>query len=50
MQRWTPLRWTTMTHGIRDQTAIVGMAQTPFAKGLEDSELSLACQAIAAAI
>ena len=39
-----------MTRGIRDRTAIVGMAQTKFGKGLEDSELSLACQAIAGAI
>jgi len=35
---------------IKDQTAIAGIGQTPFAKGLEDSELSLACQAIKAAI
>ena len=35
---------------IQDKTAIVGIGQTPFAKGLEDSELSLACQAISAAI
>lgn len=39
-----------VTEGIRDRTAIVGMAQTRFGKGLEDSELSLACQAISAAI
>ncbi len=39
-----------MTRGIRDRTAIVGLAQTKFGKGLEDSELSLACQAIAGAI
>jgi acetyl-CoA acetyltransferase len=39
-----------MSASIRDRAAIVGMAQTRFAKGLEDSELSLACQAIAAAI
>ena len=39
-----------MAEGIRDRTAIVGMAQTPFGKGLEDTELSLACQAISAAI
>ena len=39
-----------MARGIRDRTAIVGMAQTKFGKGLEDSELSLACQAIAGAI
>jgi acetyl-CoA acetyltransferase len=36
---------------LRDKTAIVGMAQTPFSnKGLPDSELSLACQVIASAI
>ena len=35
---------------IRDQTAIVGIAQTAFRKGHDDSELSLACQAISAAI
>lgn len=35
---------------LRDQTAIVGIGQTTFAKGLEDTELSLACQAISAAI
>lgn len=35
---------------IQDKTAIVGIGQTRFAKGLEDSELSLACQAIAAAL
>lgn len=35
---------------IRDRTAIVGIGQTRFAKGLPDSELSLACQAIAAAL
>lgn len=39
-----------MTIGIRDRTAIVGIGQTEFAKGLEDTELSLACQAISAAI
>ena len=39
-----------MAQGIRDRTAIVGLAQTEFGKGLEDSELSLACQAIAGAI
>ena len=31
-------------------TAIVGIGQTPFGKGLADSELSLACQAIALAL
>lgn len=39
-----------MSLGIRDRTAIVGIGQTAFAKGLEDTELSLACQAISAAI
>ena len=35
---------------IKDETAIVGIGQTRFGKGLEDSELSLSCQAISAAI
>src|SRR5262245_36108555 len=35
---------------IKDKTAIVGIGQTRFGKGIEDSELSLACQAISAAI
>lgn len=35
---------------IKDRTAIVGIGQTSFGKGLEDSELSLACQAIQMAI
>lgn len=35
---------------IKDRTAIAGIGQTAFAKGLEDSELSLACQAISLAI
>ncbi|MCE2390916.1 MAG: lipid-transfer protein, partial [Proteobacteria bacterium] len=40
-----------MTQTLRDRTAIVGIGQTAFTnKGLEDSELSLACQAISAAI
>ena len=39
-----------MANLIKDKTAIVGIGQTRFAKGLEDSELSLACQAISAAI
>ena len=39
-----------MTQLIKDQTAIVGIGQTRFGKPLEDSELSLACQAIAQAI
>ena len=36
--------------GMQDATAIAGIGQTRFAKGLEDTELSLACQAISAAI
>lgn len=36
--------------GIRDRTAIAGIGQTAFGKGLPDSELSLACQAIAMAL
>jgi acetyl-CoA acetyltransferase len=39
-----------MTTPIKDRTAIVGIGQTVFGKGLEDSELSLACQAISMAI
>jgi acetyl-CoA acetyltransferase len=39
-----------MGNTIKDRTAIVGIAQTRFGKGLEDSELSLACQAISAAL
>ena len=35
---------------IKDQTAIVGIGQTAFGKGLEDTELSLACQAISMAL
>src|SRR5260370_27699729 len=35
---------------IRAQVAIVGIGQTSFGKGLPDSELSLACQAIVAAL
>ncbi|HVJ98939.1 MAG TPA: lipid-transfer protein [Acidimicrobiia bacterium] len=35
---------------IKGRTAIVGLGQTSFAKGLPDSELSLACQAIAMAL
>ena len=35
---------------IKDRTAIVGIGQTAFGKGLEATELSLACQAIALAI
>jgi acetyl-CoA acetyltransferase len=37
-------------HPLRDRVAIVGIGQTPFGKGLADTELSLACQAIAAAL
>ncbi len=36
--------------GIKDQVAIVGIGQTAFGKGLEDTELSLACQAISMAL
>jgi len=39
-----------MTTTIKDRTVIVGIGQTAFGKGLEASELSLACQAISAAI
>ena len=39
-----------MKNTIKDRTAIVGIGQTVFGKGLEDSELSLACQAISLAI
>jgi len=39
-----------MTRTIKDRTAIVGIGQTNFGKGLEDSELSLACQAISMAL
>ena len=35
---------------IQDKTAVVGIGQTALAKGLEDTELSLACQAISLAI
>jgi acetyl-CoA acetyltransferase len=35
---------------IKDKTAIVGIGHTRFGRGLEDGELSLACQAISAAI
>src|SRR3974390_1828591 len=35
---------------IKDKTAIVGLAQTPFGKGLPASELSLACQAVSMAL
>jgi len=39
-----------MTRTIKDRTAIVGIGQTTFGKGLPDSELSLACQAISMAL
>jgi acetyl-CoA acetyltransferase len=39
-----------MATTIKDRTAIVGIGQTAFGKGIEDCELSLACQAIAMAI
>jgi len=35
---------------INDKTAVVGIGQTAFGKGLADTELSLACQAIALAL
>jgi acetyl-CoA acetyltransferase len=35
---------------IKDQVAIVGIGQTAFGKGLPDSELSLACQAVSMAL
>ena len=35
---------------LQDRTAIVGIGQTAFGKGLPDSELSLACQAISMAL
>src|SRR5688500_17705828 len=39
-----------MSIALKDATAIAGIGQTAFGKGLEDSELSLACQAIRMAI
>lgn len=36
--------------GIQDKVAIAGIGQTAFGKGLPDSELSLACQAISSAL
>ncbi len=39
-----------MVEGLRDRTSIVGIGQTEFGKGLPDTELSLACQAISAAL
>ena len=35
---------------LKDRTAVVGIGQTAFGKGLDDSELSLACQAVSLAI
>jgi len=35
---------------LKDKVAIAGIGQTPFGKGLPDSELSLACQAISLAL
>ena len=35
---------------VAGKTAVVGIGQTAFGKGLADSELSLACQAVAAAL
>jgi acetyl-CoA acetyltransferase len=35
---------------LKDRTAVVGIGQTAFGKGLEPSELSLACQAISSAL
>ncbi len=35
---------------IKDKTAVVGIGQTAFGKGLPDTELSLACQAISLAL
>ncbi len=36
--------------GIKDKTAVVGIGQTAFGKGLVDTELSLACQAVSIAL
>ena len=38
------------TSGIKDRTAIVGIGQTRFGKGLPQSELGLACEAISLAL
>jgi acetyl-CoA acetyltransferase len=35
---------------VKNRTAVVGIGQTAFGKGLPDTELSLACQAISAAL
>ncbi len=39
-----------MTAPLQDRTAVVGIGQTVFGKGLPDTELSLACQAVSMAI
>src|SRR5438552_974904 len=39
-----------MTDSIKNKTAIAGIGQTAFGKGLSDTELSLACQAISMAL
>jgi acetyl-CoA acetyltransferase len=39
-----------MTRLIKDKTAVVGIGQTTLGKGLPDSELSLACQAVSLAL
>ena len=39
-----------MTRSLKGRTAVVGIGQTQFGKALEPSELSLACQAISAAL
>jgi len=39
-----------VSHPLQDKTAIAGIGQTAFGQGLPDTELSLACQAISAAI
>lgn len=39
-----------MAETIKGRTAVVGIGQTAFGKGLPDTELSLACQAISAAL
>ena len=36
--------------GIKDKTAVAGIGQTAFGKGLADTELSLACQAVSIAL
>ena len=35
---------------IKNKTAVVGIGQTAFGKGLTDTELSLACQAVSLAL